>query len=51
MDHTKIDTADLNSSRREISLRTLVFIVALLVHSGNKFSRACTEGAIQMHIK
>ena len=48
MDHTKIDSADLESSRRELSVRRLEFVVALSVRSGINFSCASTGGTIQL---
>ena len=35
MEHTKIDTADLDVPRRELSIRGLEFVVALSVIFGN----------------
>ena len=46
MDHTKIDTADLDFLRRELSNSGLGFVVALLVRSGIDFSCASTRNPI-----
>ena len=37
MDHRKIDTADLDSPRREFFVRSLGFVVAFTVFFGNLF--------------
>ena len=47
-DHPKIYIADLDSPRRELSVRSLEFVVALLVRSEINFSCACAGEAIQL---
>ena len=47
-DHTKIYQADPDSSRRELSVHGLGFVVALLVHSEIDFSCACNWQTIQL---
>ena len=46
MDHTKIVQADLDSPRREFSVRGLEFVVALPIFLGIHFSCACSGGPI-----
>ena len=40
MDHTKIDTTDLDSRRQELSVRGLGFVVSLVARLGIDFSCA-----------
>ena len=49
MGHAKIVTADLDSIRRELSVRGLRFVVALLVCWKIDFSGASTGGTIQLY--
>ena len=48
MGHTKIDHADLDSPRQELSIRGLGIVIALLVRQGIALSRASTGGPIQL---
>ena len=48
MDHTKIDPADLNSSCRELFVRSLGFVVDLSVRWEINVSCASIGGAIQL---
>ena len=49
MNHTKIDTADIDSRRRELSAGGLGIVVALLVCRGIDFSCVSTGGPIQLY--
>ena len=48
MAHSKINEADLNFPRRELSDGGLGIVVALLVRQGIDFLCACTRGPIQL---
>ena len=48
MNHTQIDTADLDPARQEFFVRSLGFAVTFLICSGTKFLCAPTGGAIQL---
>ena len=51
MDHTKTYQADLDLPCRELSVRGLGFVVALLVRWQIYFSCSSTVGAIQLYLK
>ena len=48
MDHTKMNSKDLDFPRRELSIRGLGFVVALPVRLGIVFLCESTKGAIQL---
>ena len=48
MDHIRTNTVDLDFHHRELSVRGLVFVVALSVRSQIDFSCASTGGAIHL---